>query len=407
MSAVTQLTLKQEFAANSIVPEADKVDRSDLRKIKVMLPGVPGVPGVAVYQDATNKKYYVVQTLSTANVARNHGGILEEVRMLADCYHQNVVKYHGTYSSRDTVSLITDAGFEGSVGRAYDLGMLFGNMNKTKYVIASLACGLEYLHNRSIINRNIQPDNLAFDSNGHVKIRDFSFAKQLSGDKTYTLCGTAAYQAPETILGMGSGKAVDWWATGIAFVELLRGQGPFFATNQTLMMENIKGKDPNLSGLDQTAQDFAMQLLNKDPNNRYSSVEDLKNDSFFAGFDWDGLEDGSMQSPFFQAIQASIKSGASTANQGDDFSARRLNEPAYEPASKPVASAGLFALLIALVGTIFAVVSYWAKYRGKNLLPFEMREHMEMTKRNREELALDELEGGSRSESKSMLPIGW
>lgn len=74
----------------------------------------------------------------------------------------------------------------------------------------------------------MKPENLLIDLDGYLKLTDFGFAKVITG-KTYTLCGTPEYLAPEILLNKGHGKAVDWWTLGILIYELNVGIDPFTA----------------------------------------------------------------------------------------------------------------------------------------------------------------------------------
>ena len=92
----------------------------------------------------------------------------------------------------------------------------------TKFYTAEITLALEYLHNLQIVYRDLKPENLLLDHNGHIKIADFGFAKIVQ-DRTWTLCGTPEYLAPEIIQSKGHTKAVDWWALGILVFEMLAG----------------------------------------------------------------------------------------------------------------------------------------------------------------------------------------
>lgn len=78
-----------------------------------------------------------------------------------------------------------------------------------KFYAAEVTLALEYLHSRNIIYRDLKPENLLLDHHGHLKITDFGFAKRVP-DKTWTLCGTPDYLAPEVVSNKGYNKSVDW-----------------------------------------------------------------------------------------------------------------------------------------------------------------------------------------------------
>ena len=97
---------------------------------------------------------------------------------------------------------------------------------------------LSYLHSLHVVYRDLKPENLLLDRTGHLKITDFGFAKKVK-DKTWTMCGTPEYLAPEIIRAQGHGREVDWWALGILLFEMLAGYPPFSAPDPISLYEKI------------------------------------------------------------------------------------------------------------------------------------------------------------------------
>lgn len=91
---------------------------------------------------------------------------------------------------------------------------------RTVFYAAEILLALECLHKNNIIYRDLKPENVLLDNEGHIKLTDFGLSKQnvIGNRNTYTFCGTPEYLAPEIVKGKGHNKAVDWWSLVIIFI---------------------------------------------------------------------------------------------------------------------------------------------------------------------------------------------
>ena len=131
------------------------------------------------------------------------------------------------------------------------------------------------------------------DHKGFLRLIDFGFAKVCDG-KTYTVCGTPEYMAPEMILNQGYGNSVDWWSFGCFLYELLVGVTPFYANDPILIFNKIlKGDIKFPSNFPNNAKSLIKHCLEKDVGKRYGclirGVNDIKGHRFFKDFDWNAL----------------------------------------------------------------------------------------------------------------------
>jgi len=177
-----------------------------------------------------------------------------------------------------------------------------------RFYAAEIILALEYLHEQEIVYRDLKPENILIGKDGHVRLTDFGFAKQLVNNKTWTLCGTPEYLAPEVIKSKGYGIEVDWWSMGVLIFEMLAGYPPFFDENPFGIYEKILlGRVKCPSHFDSASRDIIKQFLTEDRTRRLGNmknkVEDIKNHKFFKGIDWQALKEHRIKPPYIPLVE--------------------------------------------------------------------------------------------------------
>ena len=206
---------------------------------------------------------------------------------------------------------------------------------QTKFYTAHIITIFEYLHSKNIVYRDLKPENILINKNGYLKLTDFGFAKILENEKTYTLCGTPEYLAPEIILNKGHGKAVDWWTLGILLYEMLVGIDPFSDDDPMKTYQKIlKGKINFPKTIDKDAKSLIKHLLTQDTSKRFgclkNGVKDILNHRFFDGFDWKNFVYLTLTPPYIP----DVKSEDDTSNF-EKYPESDLESPAVDKKNDP------------------------------------------------------------------------
>ncbi|CAG8541061.1 4508_t:CDS:2 [Paraglomus occultum] len=271
------------------------------------------------------ENYYAMKVLKKVEVVRlkqvEH--INSEKQILSQVHHPFIVNLFCTFQDDRNLYML----LEYVIG-----GELFSHLRKagrfhndiTRFYAAEIVLAIEYMHSKDIIYRDLKPENLLLDSRGHVKITDFGFAKKVE-DRTWTLCGTPEYLAPEIIQSKGHGKAVDWWALGILIFEMLAGYPPFFDDNPFGIYEKIlAGKLQFPHHFDGAARDLIKRLLTADRTKRLGNLrggsDDVKRHKWFREVDWQGLYDRRVPAPIVPPYQ----------HPGDTSNFEKYAEPTEE-----------------------------------------------------------------------------
>eukprot|EP01083_Nonionella_stella_P051968 138048_1 len=166
----------------------------------------------------------------------------------------------------------------------------------------------DYMHQRDIIYRDLKPENLVLTSNGYLKVTDFGFAKVVP-NKTFTLCGTPDYLAPEIVTGQGHGKGVDWWTLGILIYEMLASFPPFFDDEPMMTYRKIiQGKFKFPRYLSAQSKDLISKFLKPKATKRLGVIKGgatlIRQHPWFKDFQWSALKEQSLKPPIKNKVRS-------------------------------------------------------------------------------------------------------
>ncbi|KAI3801174.1 hypothetical protein L1987_29278 [Smallanthus sonchifolius] len=338
----------------------DQVPSLDIGRLNVLTPLGRGAKGVVflVQNVATGGELLALKVISRASIkkkAKNNDSdgseykrILFEQEVLRRFQHPLLPKLRGVLSTENVVGYAIDycPGRDLNYLRKKQTEKMFSD-DLIRFYAAELVLALEYLHGLGIVYRDLKPENVMIQENGHLMLVDFDLSTKLSPKapsepptpettpssnsdplpKTnkrfstfYTCCysaisaedsvhpaesvnsepiretsslsksnsfvGTEEYVAPEMIQGNGHDFAVDWWCLGVVLHEMLYGTTPFRGLNRKETFYRILSKPADLVGEPTPLRDLIRKLLEKDPRQRIS-VAEIKGHDFFKGVDWE------------------------------------------------------------------------------------------------------------------------
>nr|AML78903.1 putative LOV domain-containing protein [Pulsatilla vulgaris] len=245
--------------------------------------------------------------------------IEREIISLLD--HPFLPTLYCSFQTATHVCLITDFCQGGELFALLDKQpMKIFKEESARFYAAEVVIGLEYLHCLGIIYRDLKPENLLLQKDGHIVLTDFDLSfltsckpqvlrnsvpsKRRSKSQplptfvaeptiqSNSFVGTEEYIAPEIITGTGHGSAIDWWALGILLYEMLYGRTPFRGKNRQKTFANILDKEltfPSSIPVSLAARKLMNGLLHRDPTHRLGSnagANDIKSHPFFHGINW-------------------------------------------------------------------------------------------------------------------------
>lgn len=263
-------------------------------------------PTGAVYALKAMRKGQIVALKQTEHV-------MSEKNILAMLKHPFVLTLVAAYQDADELYMLLEIALGGELFSLLRDRIKFDEPT-SRFYSANVCAVFEYMHDRRIVYRDLKPENLLLDSSGYLKVVDFGFAKVLD-DRTWTLCGTPEYLAPEIISNKGHNLAVDWWALGILIFELLNGLPPFAADDPMEIYQKIlRGKVVYPMNFSKMSRDIISKLLVPNPAARLGMLKrgfrEVREQPFFKAVNFGELEKRSVKAP----VIPKIKSAMDTSN---------------------------------------------------------------------------------------------
>ena len=197
------------------------ISYSDLKEVAVLGEGSFGRVRLVVDRSSGEERPFALKSLYKGHMIKHKqvDHIINEKRVLAVCDHPFILRLEAVFTTDHQVHMLLEVALGGELfTHLRQKGKL--EERAARFYTAMVASAFVYLHARRIAHRDLKPENLIFDSWGYLKLIDFGFAKTIS-DRTWTLCGTPEYLAPEIISNQGHNVSVDWWTLGILLYEML------------------------------------------------------------------------------------------------------------------------------------------------------------------------------------------
>lgn len=233
---------------------------------------------------------------------------LSEENILSRVDHPFIVNLLGSFQDDSRVFLVMDYAPGGEIFSLLRSKGKFSN-DEARFYAGELVLALEHLHSMNVMYRDIKPENLLLSAAGHLVIVDFGFAKVVT-DRTFTVCGTPEYAAPEVILGTGHGMAVDWWSLGVLIFEMCAGYAPFYDTQPYQVYQKILDCDPTFPpDFSFRVKQLIGQLLQQDRRKRLGcgkgGARSVKAHKWFSGSNWDAVYSLQAVPPFEPELASS------------------------------------------------------------------------------------------------------
>ena len=252
-------------------------------------------------------EYFALKEMSKVKIIdrRSERGIISERNFLSTLNHPFIVNMHFAFQDYENLFLVLDLLTGGDL-RYHIARCKTFTEHQTKFFIACVIIGLEYIHSQLIIHRDIKPENLVADKDGYVRITDFGVAKKNSKDNSSETSGTPGYMAPEVLFSQNHSYTADYFAIGVIGYEFMLGRRPYMGRSRKDIKQLVLNKQAKISvnelpcGWSIEAIDFINRLLQRKVEKRlgYRGISELKEHPWMSDVNWNDMVKHKTTSPF-------------------------------------------------------------------------------------------------------------
>lgn len=238
---------------------------------------------VVLAEEKRTQRLVAIKCIPKKAIEGKENSIENEIAVLHKIKHTNIVSLEEIFESKSHLYLVMQLVSGGELfDRIIEKG--FYTEKDASKLILQILDAVKYLHDMGIVHRDLKPENLLYysmDEDSKIMISDFGLSKiEGSGSVMSTACGTPGYVAPEVLAQKPYSKAVDCWSIGVISYILLCGYPPFYDENDAKLFEQILKAEyefdsPYWDDISDSAKDFIVHLMEKDPSIRFSCEQAL------------------------------------------------------------------------------------------------------------------------------------